>query len=117
MYWKSSRVPLQIAAIIFVLLAGAAPTPAEDKTVTVNGMLEQVPAIPNETTGWAIKLDAELEVQPGVKLKTIEIAPNGKKLKALKGAKVQAAGTLTRQHGIKRGEYPVIVLQSIKALK
>jgi len=71
-----------------------------------------------ESTGWAIKLDADLEVAEGArKVKQIEIDPNGKTIEALEGKRVQVTGSLVWRHGVERGVYQVIMVDTIKEYK
>jgi hypothetical protein len=88
------------------------------RVITVSGKLDKVAGIGGETTGWAIELDADLEVTKGMKkVKHLEVDPNSKSIEPLKGKRVQVTGSLIWRHGVERGDYPVIMIETIKEIK
>jgi hypothetical protein len=89
----------------------------EGQTITVNGILEPAAGIGGETTGWAIAADTDLEIAPGKRVRSLEVDPHGKPLGALTGKRVQATGALTWRHGVERGDFPVIEIDTIKERK
>ena len=83
--------------------------------VTVSGKLQRIVAIGGETAGWGIiKVDSDLEITKGKRVKQIEIDPNGKTIDALEGKRVKVTGSLIWRHGVERGNYPVIMIDTIK---
>lgn len=88
------------------------------RMITVSGKLDKVAGIGGETPGWAIELDADLEVTKGMrKVKHIEVDPNGKGIDALNGKHVEMTGSLAWRHGVERGDYPVLMIEAIKEIK
>ena len=104
--------------ILAVILVSAIPkiAMAVDEMITARGILEMVVVPGGEKTGWAIKLEADLQVKQGMKVKNIDLDVQGKNLADLDGKLVQVTGTLTWRKGIERGDYPVIVAKAIRAL-
>ena len=51
------------------------------------------------------------------KVTHIEVDPNGKGIDALKGKHVEVTGSLEWRHGVERGNYPVIMIETIKEIK
>jgi hypothetical protein len=104
--------------ILAVVLVSAIPkiAMAVDEMITARGILEMVVVPGGEKTGWTIKLEADLQVKQGMKVKNIDLDAQGKNLTDLDGKLVQVTGALTWRKGIERGDYPVIVAKNIRAL-
>ena len=105
--------------MVAVILVNAIPkiAMAVDEMITVRGILEMVVVPGGKTIGWAIKLKADLQVKQGMKVKNIDLDPQGKNLTALDGKLVQVTGALTWRKGIERADYPVIVARNIRAFQ
>ena len=105
--------------ILAVVLVSAIPkiAMAVDEMITARGILEMVVVPGGETTGWAIKLEADLQVKHGMKVKNIDLDAQGKNLTDFDGKLVQVTGALTWRKGIEREDYPVIVAKNIRTLQ
>lgn len=111
---RRACVFVAIALLCFVgFTKMSAQTKNEEKAVTVRGTLERVAGIGGETTGWAIRLNSDLEVG-GKRLRSIEVSGDGMGLAKLENRHVEAVGRLTTRHGIERGDWPVLEVTSIK---
>lgn len=82
--------------------------------ITVKGILiGGVVHFPGETTGWAIRLDDEIEFQ-GHTLDAIEVNHNTSRFTSLKNKFVEARGELTLRQGIEREFWPVLEVDTIR---
>lgn len=108
-------VALALLASSAAVLAdvGPGPAPSHSQTVTLTGKLVQVAAIGGETTGWALKFPKPTVVS-GKKIKQIEVDPHGKNLAPYADKTVHVTGTVETRTGVERGDYQVLVLQSIR---
>jgi hypothetical protein len=71
-------------------------------------------AIGGESTGWAIQLDSEANID-GKRVRTIEIAsPESRKLEDLQNKRVRAAGKISRRNGVETGSRSVLDISSIE---
>ena len=80
---------------------------------TVTGKLARQMAIGGETTGWAVYLDGPREIG-GKTLTRVEIDPAGNKVDDFENRTVEVSGILEKRSGIERGEYWVIVVDTIR---
>ena len=80
---------------------------------TVTGKLARQMAIGGETTGWAVYPDRPREIG-GKTLTRIEIDPAGNKVDDFENRTVEVSGILEKRSGIERGEYWVIVVDTIR---
>ncbi len=83
------------------------------ETVTVTGTLVQVASIGGETTGWAIHLDTEMKIN-GTSTRSIEVAGPVKEFARLQDKHVKATGPIRMRHGVERGDWPVLQVDSIE---
>ncbi len=92
-----------------------APTPpkAPEVRYMVAGKLARQMAIGGETTGWAVYLDGPREIG-GKTLTRIDIDPAGNKVDDFENRTVEVSGILEKRSGIERGEYWVIVVDTIR---
>jgi hypothetical protein len=107
-----SRAGLVLCCVSFLVCA---PPKAADqeKTITVTGKLLHVVGIGGETTGWAIRLDSEIEIK-GKRIVSIEVHGEKRDLLKLENKHVEAMGTLSVRHGVERGEWAVLEVSSIR---
>jgi len=91
------------------------PTPpkAPEVRYTVTGKLARQMAIGGETAGWAVYLDGPREIG-GRTLTRVEIDPAGNKVDDFEDRWVEISGILQKRPGIERGEYWVIVVDTIR---
>jgi hypothetical protein len=100
--------------VLFVAVGWlSAQTTAEPKTVTVTGKLGQAMAIGGESSGWSIELEKELMVG-GKAVKTLEVQGPKEKLEVLANKRVTAKGKIVMQHGVERGDWPVLKVSKIR---
>ena len=109
---------LQITAVLgfaaFSICLVAAP---QQEEITVTGKLARAMAIGGESTGWAIELDAPIDIE-GKQLHSIEVASkNLDKLRQLENKHVQASGKISHVQGVERGERTILEVSSIRELK
>jgi hypothetical protein len=104
------RVVLFLILLIPHLRAQKAPRP---DLITITGTLQQVVGIGSETTGWAIRLDSELELA-GKRLKSLEVNGDRREFIRLENKRVEASGKIVTRHGIERGEWPVLEVSTIR---
>jgi hypothetical protein len=108
-----------LAVLTLICVVGLAPIFAQskedEKTITIRGKLQRVAAIGGETTGWAVRLDSEME-RSGKRLKSVEISGDRADLSKLENRHIEASGRLVLRRGIERGEWPVLQIVSIKEI-
>ncbi|HEY3457465.1 MAG TPA: META domain-containing protein [Bryobacteraceae bacterium] len=109
---------LQITAVLafaaFSICLAAAP---QQEEITVTGKLARAMAIGGESTGWAIELDAPMDIE-GKQLHSIEVASQDpKKLNQLADKHVQANGKISHRQGVERGERTILQVSSIHEVK
>jgi hypothetical protein len=105
-----------LVAAFAAATAVAPQVSATPTNITVIGKLNHVMGIGGETTGWALQLKRELTLE-GKKMGSIEISGPDQEFEKLKDQRVRARGTLTHHHGVERGDYLVLEVHSIRALK
>ena len=95
-------------------LAGAVKAvKAPEVEITVTGKLVRVMAIGGETTGWAVDLDAPLEIE-GNKVTRIGIDPAGWPVADFDHRRIEVVGILDKRSGVERGDYWVIVVKKMR---
>ena len=104
--------------LVFLLCACVVFAQAAEKNqLRVTGKLTRVMAIGGESTGWAVELDPEVEIQ-GTKHNSLEISySKTQKLENLVNKTVVVKGTLLVQPGVERGDRQVLKVFSIKEAK
>ncbi|HMJ61436.1 MAG TPA: META domain-containing protein [Bryobacteraceae bacterium] len=101
---------LALFCICFTLIS------AEQKR-TVTGKLTRVMAIGGESTGWAIQLESEINLD-GKPVHSIEAnSTEIKKFEALENKRVRATGTISHRHGVERGDRSILDVSSIREVK
>jgi hypothetical protein len=107
-----------LAAFAFFLLLTAASgfaqttTTPKPQTLSVTGKLVRMMAIGGETGGWSIELDSEIKIADKP-VKSLEVDAPTDKLTPLENKKVSAKGTIVTNHGVERGDYPVLRITKI----
>jgi hypothetical protein len=102
-----------VLCCIWVFALGNPYPSAKSDAVTVAGTLLQVVGIGGETTGWAIRLDAEMKVH-GKSTRSIEVAGPARDFVRLENKHVKATGTIIVRRGVERGDWPVLEIDSIQ---
>jgi len=90
-----------------------APPP---KKITITGKLTRVMAIGGETSGWSLELKHRITLE-GRKMRSVEVTGPAEELEKLKDQRVAVEGTLVHHTGMERGEYTVLEISSIRAVK
>ena len=91
--------------------------PAKLQPITVTGELIRVMAIGAETTGWAIQLDSQMEIDTKP-VHSIEIMyENVENLEKWEHKRVVAKGTLDHLKGVESGDRPVLRVTKLKPTK
>ena len=87
--------------------------------VTVSGYLDRVVERGGETPGWVLDLDRGLTLDKGEEVSRIEVEPGDGviNLNAFSHKFVEVTGILEWRSGIERGDYHVIVINTIKEMK
>lgn len=111
-----SRLPTEAGFLLLFALflpSFLVQTAQHPNTITVSGTLVRVAGIGGETTGWAIQLDSQIEVQ-GEQLNSIEVSGDRSEFAMLENKHVEATGKIAARHGVTRGEWPVLEVSSIR---
>jgi hypothetical protein len=113
--------PVRFLACLFLaaFFASTQALPQEaprPQRITIAGKLTHVMGIGGETTGWALQLRREIRLE-GKKMDSIEISGPVDKFEKLNDQRVKARGTITHHKGVERGEYLVLEVSSIRAVK
>ena len=89
---------------------------AAPKKITITGKLTRVMAIGGETSGWSLELKHQITLE-GKKMRSVEVIGPPEELEKLKGQRVIAEGALVHHTGMERGDYMVLEISSIRAVK
>ena len=108
LYWV-----LVFAFVSTLALSQVTPPP---KKITITGTLSRITAIGGETSGWSLELQQPITLE-GKKMRSVEIMGPSDKLEQLKDQRVRAKGTLVHHTGMERGDYLVLEVTSITAVK
>ena len=73
-------------------------------------------AIGGETSGWSLELKHQITLE-GKKMRSVEITGPAGELEKLKNQRVTAVGTLEHHTGMERGDYMVLEISAIRAVK
>lgn len=97
----------RVAAICFLLFSILSfPLRAQSKEISVTGKLTRVIAIGGESSGWAVQLDSETNID-GKSLHSIEVTSSDpSKFEKLLDKHIKLTGKLTHAHGVETGERP-----------
>jgi heat shock protein HslJ len=103
-----------LLGLAFLCFCFQAAPQGQSKIVT--GKLIRAVAIGGESTGWAIQLDSEVNIE-GKQLTLIEVESRDvKTLVKLENKHVEATGTVSRRRGIERGDRFILSVSSIGEL-
>jgi hypothetical protein len=86
---------------------------AATQELVLRGKLARSMAIGGESTGWTLEFAKEKTVG-GKKLSSIEISGAQKRLEKFADQNVKVRGTLKHMHTVERGEWMVLVVNSIQ---
>ena len=84
--------------------------------ITITGRLTRVMAIGGETSGWSLEFKHQKTLN-GKKTRSVEVTGPAEELEKLKNQHVRVEGTLAHHTGMERGEYMVLEISSIRAVK
>ena len=104
-----------LAFAVFSAQARSQQTPAPKK-ITITGKLTRVMAIGGETSGWSLELKQQITLE-GKKMRSVEVTGSAEDLERFKDRRVTAVGTLAHHTGMERGDYMVLEISSIRAMK
>ena len=90
-------------------------TPAPKK-ITVTGKLIRVMAIGGEASGWSLELKHQITLA-GKKMRSVEVTGSPEELEKLRDQRVTVLGALVHHTGMERGDYRVLEISSIHAVK
>jgi hypothetical protein len=100
-----------------VVSAQARPQqPPPLKKIILTGKLTRVMAIGGETSGWSLEFKHRIALE-GKQMRSVEVTGPAEELEKLKDQHVRAEGTLAHHTGMERGEYMVLEISSIRAMK
>jgi hypothetical protein len=104
-----------LAFAVFSAQAQPQQTPAPKK-ITITGKLVRVMAIGGETSGWSLELKHQITLA-GKKMRSVEVTGSLEELEKLRDQRVTALGTFVHHTGMERGDYMVLEISSIHAVK
>ena len=107
--WKISLILLVATTFSFSPLFAQFQKQSE---MSVEGKLLRAAGIGGESTGWMIRLDAEVKIE-GKTMKSIEVSGPKDDLAKLENKHVDAVGRIVLKRGIERGEWPVLEISAI----
>jgi len=86
------------------------------KKITITGKLTRVLAIGGETSGWSLEFKHQITLE-GKKMRSVEVTGSAEELERFKDRLVTALGTLVHHTGMERGDYMVLEISSMRAMK
>jgi hypothetical protein len=86
---------------------------AATQELVLRGKIARAMAMGDESTGWTLEFAKEKTVG-GKNLSSIEISGTQKRLEKLADQNVKVRGTLKHMHTVERGEWMVLVVNSIQ---
>jgi hypothetical protein len=104
-----------LAFAVFLAPARPQQTPAPKK-ITITGKLIRVMAIGGETSGWSLELKHQVTLA-GKKMRSVEVTGSREELEKLRDQRVTVLGALVHHTGMERGDYMVLEISSIHAVK
>ncbi len=109
-------MPKAVLALILLSLVTLPAVAGEQQRLTVTGTLDRAVAIGGESTGWNIRFDTPMTIE-GKEASSIEASGDAARLGKLAGKHVRARGRLSHKHGVERGDWPVLEVYRIRAVK
>jgi hypothetical protein len=113
---RSVQLLFCVLALAFVSTQARSQEAPAPKKITIIGKLTRVMAIGGETSGWSLELKHRIMLD-GKKMRSVEVTGPAEELEKLKDQRVRAEGTLAHHTGMERGEYMVLEISSIRAVK
>src|SRR5258708_213694 len=110
------RMVTGLCCMLMVVFIFAQVKTEEQNMITVTGKLERVVGTGGESTGWAIQMDSEMKIKDKP-VKSIEVNHDTKKFEKLENKRVEAKGKIAFRHTIERGEWPILEVSTIRAIK
>ena len=107
---------LGLSCVLIAAFAFAQVRTKEQDTITVTGKLLRAAGIGGESTGWAVQLDAAINVQ-GKPMKSIEVTGQPKEFGRLENKHVEAKGKIAFRRGIERGDWPVLEVSTLREIE
>jgi len=104
-----------LALAVFSAQARPQQNPAPKK-ITITGKLIRVMAIGGETSGWSLELKHQITLE-GRKMRSVEVTGSPEEFEKLKDQRVTALGTLVHHTGMERGDFMVLEISTIRAVK
>jgi hypothetical protein len=113
---RTARLPICILALAFSSTQALPQEAAAPKKIAIIGKLTRVMAIGGETSGWSLELKRGITLE-GKKMRSVEVTGPADDLEKLKDQRVRVRGTLAHHTGMERGDYLVLEVSSIRAVK
>jgi heat shock protein HslJ len=111
---RSARIGIGLTLAICCICFMAAP---QEQNITVRGQLTRAMAIGGESTGWAIQLDSETNID-GKQVHSIEIQTQDiSQLESLQDKRVRATGKIVHRRGVETGNRAILDVSSIREIK
>lgn len=111
---RNARIGIGLTLAICCFCSVAAP---QEQNITVRGQLTRVMAIGGESSGWAIQLDSETNID-GKQVRSVEIQMlDISQLESLRDKSVKATGKIVHRHGVETGNRSILDISSIKEIK
>ena len=113
------RIIRLLCCVLVFAFASVGTLPQEaaaTKKITLVGKLTRVVAIGGETSGWSLEFKHRKTLD-GKKMRSVELTGPLEELEKLKNQRVRADGTLVHHTGMERGDYMVLEISSIRAIK
>lgn len=111
---RSVRIGIGLALAICGFCFIATP---QEENVTVSGQLTRVMAIGGESTGWAIQLDSETNID-GKQVQSLEIqSQDTSRFESLQDKRVRATGKIVHRSGVETGSRTILDVSSIREIK
>jgi heat shock protein HslJ len=104
-----------LRVVAFAVVVGSLSTAIMSaQKLSITGGLSHVMAIGGESTGWSVRLEAEINVN-GKAMRSIEVSDaQPGRLEGLIGKRITATGRIAHRQGVETGETPFLRIASIK---
>ena len=99
-------------AVCAVPVTDGQKKPLQPGELILTGKLTQVVGVGGETTGWALELNSDLNIE-GKTFRSIEVSGPANKLARLADQEVKARGVIKHRHGLERKDWLVLEVSSI----
>lgn len=111
---RIARSGIALMLMFFCISLDVSP---QERRMTVTGKLIRMMAIGGESSGWAIQLEPELNID-GKQVNTLEVAfHENSKFERLQDKRVRATGKLSSRNGVETGSRSVFEVSSIREIK